>query len=243
MSCYEQCSKSILKNFEACIDDNINIKYFIKWLSSFFSVGIFLLVFYINIFKNLQTTNRTIKKFTELSNKININGVLLSLIITLCIKYFYNCENSNLACRPGNNDKSNISNCSSSNGMPSGHSAMASALIGSILNSNLDKNYKYFLIFCNLMVILSRFILNYHTKLQILAGIFIGVLSEFFSNKNFSDLKKGEFGITEIIFRFLIAFFTLIKSDISGIFFFFNLKFIRKILTDSINLISKIKNN
>lgn len=144
MSCYEKCSKSLLKYFEACIDDNININYFIKWLSSFFSVGIFLLVFYINIFKNLRTDNDRIIQLTSFCDIININGVLLSLIITLCIKFLYDCKNSNLACRPGNIDKSNISNCRSSNGMPSGHSAMASALIVSIIFSNLDKNYKYF---------------------------------------------------------------------------------------------------
>lgn len=93
------------------------------------------------------------------------------------------------------------------------------------------------------MVILSRFILKYHTKLQILAGIFVGVLSEIFSNKYFSDVNKGDFGLVEIIFRFLISFLTLIKLDISGIFYFFNLEFIRNNLPDSINLISKLKKN
>ena len=95
----------------------------------FFLLEFFYPVFILNIFKNLQTKNNRIIQLTSFCDKININGVLLSLIITLCIKFLYNCENSNLACRPGNIDKSNISNCSSSNGMPSYHSAMASALI------------------------------------------------------------------------------------------------------------------
>ena len=82
-----------------------------KFLNALLSMSILLLIIISNIFRHVNYDNGFFNYMNHLFN-FNLNGILLSLLLTIVFKYFFECENSNFSCRPGNknNNKKDLNN-------------------------------------------------------------------------------------------------------------------------------------